>query len=71
MPARLREASPHSSSSAIYALLRVPCIERGEGLDAGVILYVWALDHLGAAVHLDLPGWAPSVRPPTRSPSVP
>ena len=37
-----------------YALLRVvPRIERGERLNAGVILYCRALDHLGAAVHLD------------------
>jgi Protein of unknown function (DUF3037) len=37
-----------------YALLRVvPRIERGERLNAGVLLYCRALDHLGAAMHLD------------------
>ena len=37
-----------------YALLRVvPRIERGERLNAGVMLYCRALDYLGAAVHLD------------------
>ena len=37
-----------------YALLRVvPRVERGECLNAGVLLYCRALDHLGAAVHLD------------------
>jgi Protein of unknown function (DUF3037) len=36
------------------AVLRVvPRIERGECLNAGVILYCRVLDHLGAAVHLD------------------
>lgn len=37
-----------------YALLRVvPSIERDEAINAGVMLYCRALDHLGAAVHLD------------------
>jgi len=37
-----------------YALLRVvPRIERGEAINAGVLLYCRALDHLGAAVSLD------------------
>lgn len=37
-----------------YAVLRVvPRIERGECLNAGVLLYCRALDHLGAAVALD------------------
>jgi hypothetical protein len=37
-----------------YAVLRVvPRIERGECLNAGVLLYCRALDHLGARVHLD------------------
>jgi hypothetical protein len=38
-----------------YALLRVvPRIERGEQLNAGLLLYCKGLDYLGAAVHLDL-----------------
>jgi hypothetical protein len=37
-----------------YAVLRVvPRVERGECLNAGVLLYCRALDHLGARVHLD------------------
>jgi Protein of unknown function (DUF3037) len=37
-----------------YALLRVvPRIERGEALNAGVVLYSRPLDFLGARVHLD------------------
>jgi hypothetical protein len=37
-----------------YALLRVvPRIERGEALNAGVLLYCRPLDYLGARVHLD------------------
>jgi hypothetical protein len=37
-----------------YAVLRVvPRIERGESINAGVLLYCRALDYLGAAVHLD------------------
>jgi hypothetical protein len=37
-----------------YALLRVvPRIERGESLNAGVVLYSRPLDFLGARVHLD------------------
>jgi hypothetical protein len=37
-----------------YALLRVvPRIERGEALNAGVLLYCRGLDFLGARVHLD------------------
>lgn len=37
-----------------YAVLRVvPRVERGEAINAGVLLYCRALDHLGAAVHLD------------------
>jgi hypothetical protein len=38
-----------------YALLRVvPRIERGEAINAGVLLYCRGLDYLGAAVHLDV-----------------
>ena len=38
-----------------YALLRVvPRVERGESINAGVIVYCRALDYLGAAVHLDV-----------------
>lgn len=38
-----------------YAVLRVvPRIERGESMNAGVLLYCRALDHLGAAVRLDV-----------------
>jgi len=37
-----------------YALLRVvPSIERGETINAGVVLYCRALDYLGARVFLD------------------
>ena len=37
-----------------YALLRVvPNIERGEAINAGVLLYCRELDFLGARVHLD------------------
>jgi Protein of unknown function (DUF3037) len=37
-----------------YALLRVvPRIERGEAINAGVLLYCRPLDFLGARVHLD------------------
>jgi hypothetical protein len=38
-----------------YALLRVvPRIERGESINAGVVLYSRPLDFLGARVHLDV-----------------
>lgn len=37
-----------------YALLRVvPRIERGEAINAGVLVYCRSLDYLGAQVHLD------------------
>jgi hypothetical protein len=37
-----------------YAVLRVvPSIERGEFINAGVILYCKSLDFLGARIHLD------------------
>lgn len=37
-----------------YAVLRVvPRVDRGESINAGVLLYCRALDYLGAAVHLD------------------
>jgi hypothetical protein len=37
-----------------YALLRVvPRVERGEAINAGVLLYCRGLDYLGAAVRLD------------------
>jgi hypothetical protein len=37
-----------------YAVLRVvPRIERGEAINAGVLLYCRALDYLGAAARLD------------------
>jgi len=37
-----------------YATVRVmPQVQRGEFVNAGVILYCQALDFLGAAVHLD------------------
>ena len=37
-----------------YAALRVvPRIERGEAINAGVLLYCRGLDYLGARVHLD------------------
>jgi hypothetical protein len=39
-----------------YALLRVvPRVERGESINAGVLVYCRAVDYLGAAVHLDVP----------------
>lgn len=39
-----------------YALLRVvPRIERGEAINAGVLIYSRPLDFLGARVHLDVP----------------
>ena len=37
-----------------YAVLRVvPRVERGESMNAGVLVYCRALDYLGAAVRLD------------------
>ena len=37
-----------------YAAIRVvPRIERGEAINAGVLLYCRGLDYLGARVHLD------------------
>lgn len=37
-----------------YAVLRVvPRVERGEAINAGVLLYCQRLDYLGARVHLD------------------
>ncbi|MDT4985431.1 MAG: hypothetical protein QOF95_2921 [Pseudonocardiales bacterium] len=37
-----------------YAVLRlVPRVERGEAMNAGVLVYCRALDYLGARVHLD------------------
>jgi hypothetical protein len=37
-----------------YAVLRVvPRVERGESMNAGVIVYCRGLDYLGALVHLD------------------
>jgi hypothetical protein len=38
-----------------YAVLRVvPRVERGESINAGVLVYCRALDYLGAGVHLDV-----------------
>lgn len=38
-----------------YALLRVvPRVERGEAVNAGVIVYCRGVDYLGARVHLDV-----------------
>jgi Protein of unknown function (DUF3037) len=38
-----------------YAVLRVvPRIERGEFINAGVVLYCKSLDFLGAKIHLDI-----------------
>ena len=38
-----------------YAVLRVvPRVERGESINAGVIVYSRAADYLGARVHLDV-----------------
>ena len=37
-----------------YALLRVvPRVDRGESMNAGVLVYCQALDYLGSRVHLD------------------
>jgi hypothetical protein len=37
-----------------YAVLRlVPRVERGEAMNAGVVVYCQELDYLGARVHLD------------------
>jgi len=37
-----------------YAVIRVvPRVERGEAINAGVLLYCRGLDYLGARVHLD------------------
>jgi hypothetical protein len=37
-----------------YAVLRVvPRVERGESINAGVLVYCQALDYLGSRVHLD------------------
>ena len=47
-------SGPGTSHPYEYALLRVvPRIERGETINAGVLLYCRALDYLGAQVHLD------------------
>ena len=38
-----------------YAVLRVvPRVERGESMNAGVLLYCQRLDYLGSRVHLDV-----------------
>jgi hypothetical protein len=38
-----------------YAVLRVvPRVERGESMNAGVLLYCKSLDYLGSRVHLDV-----------------
>jgi Protein of unknown function (DUF3037) len=38
-----------------YAVVRVvPRVERGESINAGVLVYCRDLDYLGAAVHLDV-----------------
>jgi len=42
------------NNSYDYAVIRVvPCVERGECLNVGVILYCPTRRYLGAAVHLD------------------
>ena len=44
----------HVNNSYDYAVIRVvPCVERGECLNVGVILYCPTRRYLGAAVHLD------------------
>ncbi|MCO1660193.1 DUF3037 domain-containing protein [Pseudonocardia humida] len=49
----MSEPSP-SRHAFEYAVLRVvPRVERGESINAGVLLYCRALDYLGAAVRLD------------------
>ena len=48
------EAVPVTRHPFEYAVLRVvPRIERGEAINAGVLLYCRGLDYLGARVHLD------------------
>jgi hypothetical protein len=38
-----------------YAIVRVvPRVERGESINAGVVVYCRTLDYLGAAMHLDV-----------------
>ena len=60
--------SPQTSAFA-YAIVRVvPQIERGEGFNAGVVLFCRQLDFLGARVALDerrLAVLAPGVAPET------
>ncbi len=55
-----RAPSPFDTAPAVtrhpfeYAAVRVvPRIERGEAINAGVLLYCRGLDYLGARVHLD------------------
>ena len=43
----------------------MPRVERGESINAGVIVYCRERDFLGARVHLDAAGCARSTRPPT------
>jgi hypothetical protein len=63
--------SPRASAFA-YAIVRVvPHIERGEGFNAGVVLFCRQLDFLGARVSLDerrLAVLAPEVSPDTVRP---
>jgi Protein of unknown function (DUF3037) len=63
--------SPRTSAFA-YAIVRVvPHIERGEGFNAGVVLFCRQLDFLGARVSLDerrLAVLAPEVSPATVRP---
>jgi len=48
------EAVPVTRHPFEYAVIRVvPRIERGEAINAGVLLYCRGLDYLGARVHLD------------------
>lgn len=53
-----------------YAVLRVvPRVDRGECLNAGVLLYCRAVDHLGARVHLD-PARLAALDPTADAPAV-
>ena len=53
-----------------YVVLRVvPRVDRGESINAGVVLYCQALDYLGCRVHLDRNRLAAPTRARTQSPS--
>lgn len=50
------EVAPRPREFFEYALIRVvPRVDRGECINAGVVLYSQAFDFLGARTHLDVP----------------